>query len=58
MYDVSSETFKVIAIQSEACPIQLTINNSRDNNFQWVNAIASPVRNVEQQLNTYINGHA
>jgi hypothetical protein len=44
------QTFKVNAIQSEASPIQLSINNSRDGNFQYVNAIASPLKNIEKQF--------
>jgi hypothetical protein len=42
--------YKAIAIQSEASPIQLSINNNRDGNFQYVNAIASPLVNIRENL--------
>ncbi len=45
------EKFRAAAVQSEASPIQLSINNSREGNFQYVNAIATPLRNIETQLN-------
>ena len=53
-YDEASNTFKVNAIQSEASPIQLTINNNRDGNFQYTNAIASPLKIIEQSLKQHI----
>ena len=53
-YDGDSQTFKVNAIQSEACPIQLTINGDRSNSAQWVNALASPLRNIQEQLAAHI----
>lgn len=49
-YDDESEKFKVIAIQSEACPIQLTIKNDREGNFQYVNALATPLSLVNGEL--------
>lgn len=52
-FNAETNTFKVNAIQSEACPIQLTINNDRTGNLQWVNAIATPLANVIER----INGH-
>ena len=42
--------FKASAIQSEASPIQLSINNNREGNFQYVNAIATPLKNIEKHL--------
>jgi len=49
-FDPETKQFKVNAIQSEACPIQLSINNNRDGNYQYVNALASPLNNIEAQL--------
>ena len=52
-FDKTTRIFKVNAIQSEACPIQLTINNNRETNFQWVKAIATPLSNVIERLNRH-----
>lgn len=49
-YDEASGRFKANAIQSEACPIQLSIDSKREGNFQYVNAIASPLSIVEEEL--------
>lgn len=49
-YDLRSKAFKINAIQSEASPIQLTINNNRNGNFQYINAIASPIKNIKEDL--------
>ncbi len=54
-YDHDNKQFKVNAIQSEACPIQLSINNNRDGNFQYVNALASPLSIIKDRLNHYLN---
>jgi hypothetical protein len=53
-YDNISEQFKVNAIQSEASPIQLSINNNREGNFQYVNAIASPLSLVKVKLQMHL----
>jgi len=50
VFDHKSKTFKANAVQSEASGIQLSINNSRDGNFQYVNAIASPLQNVKNDI--------
>jgi hypothetical protein len=50
VYDEKSNSFKVNAIQSEACPIQLSINHQRDGNFQYVNAIATPLQVIQKRL--------
>lgn len=50
VYDEKSNSFKVNAIQSEACPIQLSINHQRDGNFQYVNAIATPLQVIQERL--------
>ncbi len=57
-FDQETERFKVNAIQSEACPVQLSINNNRDGNFQYVNALASPLNNVEARLKAHLNPSA
>ena len=49
-YDTETNTYKVNSIQSEASPIQLSINNNREGNFQYVNAIASPLQIVQERL--------
>jgi len=54
VYDAQSNSFKVNAIQSEACPIQLSIDNRREGNFQYVNAIASPLHNIKDKLEGYL----
>lgn len=55
VYDTKTNTFKVNAIQSEACPIQLSINNQRDGNFQYINAIASPLQIIQERLEKHLN---
>ncbi|UPT70719.1 MAG: hypothetical protein M0D53_16915 [Flavobacterium sp. JAD_PAG50586_2] len=55
VYDSQTNTFKVNAVQSEACPIQLSINNQRDGNFQYVNAIASPLQIIKERLEKHLN---
>ena len=54
IYDSERNIFKVNAIQSEACPIQLSINNQRDGNFQYINAIASPLQIIQERLEMLI----
>ena len=46
----NSNEFAVIAVQSQACPIQLTIGNSQEGNHQWINAIATPVSTVRDDI--------
>lgn len=53
-YDSLNNKFKVNAIQSEACPLQLSIDNKREGNFQYVNAIASPLHIIKEKLAKYI----
>ena len=55
VYDSKRNIFKVNAVQSEACPIQLSINNQRDGNFQYINAIASPLQIIQERLEKHIN---
>jgi hypothetical protein len=54
-YDPRSRQYKVNAIQSEASPIQLSIGNNKEGNFQYVNAIASPLNIVQDRLGPYIS---
>lgn len=49
-FDPSSNNFNAIAIQSEACPIQLTIANSSEGNQQWINAIATPLSAIRDDI--------
>ncbi|MHA8103001.1 hypothetical protein [Aquirufa nivalisilvae] len=53
-FDDEKDKFKVNAVQSEACPIQLSINNNREGNFQYVNAIASPLNIIEKRLQAHL----
>jgi hypothetical protein len=53
-YDARSGKLKVNAIQSQASPIQLAINNRQDGNFQYVKGIASPLKNIETRLKQLI----
>jgi hypothetical protein len=48
-YDKKTNQYKVNAIQSEASPIQLSINNSQEGNFQYINAIASPLNIIRDE---------
>jgi len=54
LYDSATDSFRVNAVQSEASPIQLSINNNREGNFQYVNAIASPLHLIENELKELI----
>jgi hypothetical protein len=54
-FDQASQTFKVNAIQSEACPIQLEIKSSRVGNHQFINAIAAPIANVIEKLTGHLD---
>jgi hypothetical protein len=53
-YDALTQSFKANAIQSEACPIQLSIDNKREGNFQYVNAIASPLAIIKDSLEQHL----
>lgn len=50
VFDNETDRFKVNAIQSEASPIQLAINNDRNGNFQYINAIATPLNLIQERL--------
>lgn len=49
-YDRDNDEFSFNAIQSEASPLQMLINGNRNNNAQYVNAIATPLQNVQQEI--------
>jgi hypothetical protein len=50
IYRERDGAFSVNAVQSEASPVQLSINNSREGNYQYVNAIASPLFLIQKEL--------
>lgn len=54
IFNKEKETLCVNAIQSEACPIQMTINNNRDGNAQYTHAIATPLKEIENELKSII----
>jgi hypothetical protein len=49
-FDNEKQKYVANAIQSEASGIQLSINNDRNGNFQYINAIASPLYTVKDEL--------
>lgn len=53
-YDAATGRYVVNAIQSEASGIQLSIKNDREGNFQYVNAIASPLSIIRERLVKHI----
>jgi hypothetical protein len=55
IYDSEREKYVVNAIQSEASGIQLSIKNDREGNFQYINAIATPLYMIKSELERYIH---
>ncbi len=55
-YDNATGNYVVNAIQSEASGIQLSIKNDREGNFQYINAIASPLSIIKDRLEKHL-GH-
>lgn len=55
IFDEASNSFLLNGIQSEASPIQLSINNNKKGNFQYINAIASPLKIIEEELRNLTN---
>ncbi|MFI5196643.1 MAG: hypothetical protein ACHQD8_06100 [Chitinophagales bacterium] len=53
-YDNDKGKYVVNAIQSEASGIQLSIKNDREGNFQYINAIASPLYIIKDALQSYL----
>lgn len=50
IFDQVSNTYKAIAVQSEACPIQLSIGGNMQGNSQFINALASPLSSIRQEI--------
>jgi len=50
IYDAAAHKYVVNAIQSEASGIQLSIKNEKEGNFQYINAIASPLYIIKDEL--------
>ncbi len=58
-YDNMLGKYVVNAIQSEASGIQLSIKNDREGNFQYINAVASPLYIIKDRLERHIgSSHA
>ncbi len=53
-FDPAKGSYVVNAIQSEASGIQLSIKNDREGNFQYINAIASPLYIIKDELQSYL----
>jgi hypothetical protein len=54
LYDTIRGKYLANAVQSEASGIQLAIKNDREGNFQYVNAIASPLYIIKDELQRYL----
>jgi hypothetical protein len=54
-YNDETGSFVANAVQSEASGIQLSIKNEREGNFQYVNAIASPLYIIKDELEHYMS---
>ncbi len=50
VYDAIRGRYVANAIQSEASGIQLSIKNDKEGNFQYINAIASPLYLIKEKL--------
>jgi len=50
LHNQENDTFSAFAIQSEACPLQLSINSKQTGNFQYTKALASPLSNIKSIL--------
>jgi hypothetical protein len=50
-YNQETKAASIFGIQSEACPVQLSIRSKRDGNFQYTKAIVSPLNNITDILN-------
>lgn len=55
VYDSTQGKYVVNAIQSEASGIQFSIRNDKEGNTQYVNAIASPLHIIKDELAKYIS---
>ncbi|GAA4460989.1 hypothetical protein GCM10023093_04810 [Nemorincola caseinilytica] len=53
-YNSARNSFVINAIQSEASGVQLSIKNDREGNYQYVNAIATPLHVLKDSLQSHI----
>ena len=56
-YDEVRGKYVANAVQSEASGIQLSIKNDREGNFQYINAIASPLYIIRHELEKYLQAN-
>jgi hypothetical protein len=54
IYNEATGRYVANAIQSEASGIQLSIKNDKEGNFQYVNAIVSPLYIIREELEEYM----
>lgn len=55
VHNPDDNSLKINAVQSEACPQQLLINGKQKGNSQYTNGIATPIGNIETDINNIIN---
>ncbi len=55
-FDEQKGKYQVNAIQSEASGIQFSIKNDKEGNYQYVNAIASPLFIIKNELEQLLKG--
>jgi hypothetical protein len=53
VYNTERDKYMVNAIQSEASGIQFSIKNDQEGNIQYINAIASPLSVIKEELELY-----
>ena len=56
-YDYATDKYLANAIQSEASGIQLSIKNDKEGNYQYINAIASPLFIIKNELEDILTAH-
>ena len=54
-YDAGRDKYIANAVQSEASGIQLSIKNDKEGNFQYINAIASPLSIIKEALQKHLS---
>jgi hypothetical protein len=54
IYNADTGKYVANAVQSEASGIQLSIKNDREGNFQYINAIASPLYIIKERLQKHL----
>jgi hypothetical protein len=54
-WNADEARFEVVAIQSAAAPIQLTVGGSMQDNFQWVSGIATPLAPIKSELDALVS---